>query len=283
MFDSFLNMLHWLLVIVELSSVYVTNSYFPDALSHPDSLSTLVINMELEKVNLGYSLKNIPIPKNQEYLLEFINSSEVLTSSMRWESFFFLNPDKIPSHKETYDFKSTMKAPKVKELGPFEDKMFELCRDIKFDNSCTNSFQQKLKKDKCSIEKDKKVFISADKTTNFFKTSVQNHENIMTKNITKCYKKSDPNMVKNVTKEQKKIVNQLDIDNRVFQTSKRESYVTLKDHKDHYENSPTFRLINPTKPEIGRISKHILQKIVFELRNKTGFNQWEDSQSKNRF
>ena len=164
-------MLHLLLVIVELSSLFVS-SYIPEALCHSDLLSTLLANMELEKVNLGYSLKNIPIPSNQEYLLEFINSSETLVTTFRWESFFFLNPNKKPSPKETYNFKSTKTAPKVKELCHFENRMFELCRDIQFDNSYNNSFQQKLKQDKAMIEKSDKVFISVDKTVlNVMKTS----------------------------------------------------------------------------------------------------------------
>ena len=270
-------MLHLLLVIVELSSVTVTSSYFPDALCQPSLLSTLFATMEMEKVNFGYSMKNIPIPSHQEFLLEFINSMEILVSILRWDSFFFLNPDKRPNAKETYDFKSTKNAPKVKELGEFENQMYDLGKNIKFDNRCTNPFQQKLKKDKALIENEDKVFISADKTTNYFKTSVANHEEIMTRNITKNYKKSDLNRVKSVTKDQQKIAHELEIDDRVFQTSKRESYVTLKDHKEHYENSPTFRLINPTKPEIGRVSKIILQKLVKQLRMKTGYNQWEDS------
>ena len=255
----------------------MTSSNFPKALSQTGLLSTLLATMDLENVNFGYSLKNIPIPSNQEYLLELINSSEVFVNSLRWHCYFFLNPDKKPNAKETYGFKSTKSAPKVKELVEFENQMFELCRNIEFDNGYTNSFQEKLKKDRVSIENENKVFISADKTTNFYKTSVQNHEEIMTKNITKNYKKSDVNRIKYVTKDHQKIVHQLDIDNRVFQTSKRDSYVTLKDHKANFENNPTFRLINPTKPETGHISKKILQNIVSVLRTKTGFNQWEDS------
>ena len=117
-----------------------------EALGQFGLLSTLFATMDMEKVNFGYSMKNIPIPSNQEYLLEFINASEVLTTTLRWESFFFLNPDKIPSAKETYNFKSTRSAPKVKELCELECKLFDLCRNIKFDNGYTNSFQDKLKK-----------------------------------------------------------------------------------------------------------------------------------------
>ena len=272
-------MLHLLLVIVELSSVYVTSSHLPNALGQAGLLSPLFVTMDLEKVNFGYSMKNIPIPSEQEYFLEMINAVEVLVHNFRWESYFFLNPNATPIAKETYDFKSTNTAPKVKELKELENYLFELIRDIKFDYSFTNSFQQKLKQDKSSIQKESKVFIAADKTTNFYKAKVETHDSLMTKNVTKDYKKSDPETVKGVINDDKKIVNQLDIDNRVFKTSKREAFVTLKDHKSDFENNPSCRLINPTKPEIGRISKFILQNFFKQVRQKTQFNQWEDSSS----
>ena len=50
-----------------------------------------------------------------------------------------------------------------------------------------------------------------------------------------------------VTKEDISIANQLEIDDRVYSTSKREAFLTLKDQKPNYNNNPTFRLLNPTK------------------------------------
>ena len=78
-------------------------------------------------------------------------------------------------------------------------------------------------------------------------------------------------------KKDKKIVSNLEIADRVFQTSKREAFITLKDHKPHFMNSPKFRLLNPTKPEIGKISKQIVSKIVTIVREKTCFNQLENT------
>ena len=57
------------------------------------------------------------------------------------------------------------------------------------------------------------------------------------------------------------------------------SYVTLKDHKDHFEEDPKVRLINPSKPEIGKISKKILSKIVQEIRENTNLKSWKNSDS----
>ena len=51
----------------------------------------------------------------------------------------------------------------------------------------------------------------------------------------------------------------LKIDNRVETLAPKESFITLKDHKDNFQNNPTCRLINPTKPELGKVSKQIKQ------------------------
>lgn len=52
-------------------------------------------------------------------------------------------------------------------------------------------------------------------------------------------------------------------------------YVTLKDHKINFTNNRTCRLINPTKSEIGRISKQILDSIYQELLAST--HQWKST------
>ena len=54
-------------------------------------------------------------------------------------------------------------------------------------------------------------------------------------------------------------------------------FVTLKDHKDNFENNPTTRLINPVKNEVGRISKKILDRINSDLKARTGVNQWKST------
>jgi len=51
--------------------------------------------------------------------------------------------------------------------------------------------------------------------------------------------------------EAKIITKNLNIDDRVETTAMKEAFITLKDHKDNFENKPNCRLINPLKPEIG--------------------------------
>ena len=55
--------------------------------------------------------------------------------------------------------------------------------------------------------------------------------------------------------------------------------VTLKDHKNNFQNTLPCRLINPSKSELGRISKFKLEKINQQLLNLLKFNQWKNSDS----
>ena len=56
------------------------------------------------------------------------------------------------------------------------------------------------------------------------------------------------------------------------------SFVTLKGHKENFLNRPT-KLLNPTKNEIGRISKHILQNINKTLSEEIKVNGWSNTES----
>ena len=76
----------------------------------------------MEKINFGYSTKNIPMPSETEYVKRFIEKTQQLLRQMRWKANFFFNPTDI-STKETYGFKSRKLPKQVTELKPFEDDM----------------------------------------------------------------------------------------------------------------------------------------------------------------
>ena len=59
--------------------------------------------------------------------------------------------------------------------------------------------------------------------------------------------------------------------------SKSECYITLKDHKQHFQDNPKVRLINPAKTNIGQISKIYLQEINEEILKQTNLNQWKST------
>ena len=51
--------------------------------------------------------------------------------------------------------------------------------------------------------------------------------------------------------------NKSSISDRIDWLQKNEAYIRAKDHKENFQNNPTFRLINPTKTKIDTISKII--------------------------
>ena len=76
-----------------------------------------------------------------------------------------------------------------------------------------------------------------------------------------------------------KCAKELDLEDRMEQMQTSEAYITVKDHKDDFNAKPTFRLINPSKTDIGRVSKQLLDGINKKLLHHTKVNQWKNTQS----
>ena len=60
---------------------------------------------------------------------------------------------------------------------------------------------------------------------------------------------------------------------------KSEAYITVKDHKEDFPHKPRFRVINPSKFELGKISKCILDNINKYIIEHIKVNQWKNSAS----
>ena len=69
----------------------------------------------------------------------------------------------------------------------------------------------------------------------------------------------------------------LTLDDRIEVSASRDAFITLKDHKPDFVSNPTCRLINPTKSEIGIISKQILDNINKEIIKATEINLWRST------
>ena len=60
----------------------------------------------MERFDINYSKKNIPIPQEKEYITQLISNVESVTKRMRWKASQFLG--KLESNeKQTFGFKST--------------------------------------------------------------------------------------------------------------------------------------------------------------------------------
>lgn len=230
----------------------------------------------MEKINLGYSLKNIPIPNIDSYQKLLIGRTEDFIQKLRWRAFFFLNPNLDATQKETFGFKTSKTAPQIKELVPFESDLLTLVSKVKYNKHRTD-FQRKLKQDLRKINSSNKVFVPADKTTNLYALPVDTYEKLLNENITKDYKKTNVSSLDAVNSEAKIITQKLDIHDRVETYCKKPAYITLKDHKENFINQPKCRLINPAKSDIGKISKMKLQSINEAVRAETGLQQWQST------
>ncbi|XP_015755266.1 PREDICTED: uncharacterized protein LOC107334820 [Acropora digitifera] len=142
-----------------------------------------------------------------------------------------------------------------------------------------DDFQDQLQEDIKKINDSTKAFIPADKTANYYQIDKATHNRLLADNITTTCKKANDNTIININNEAKNIAANLNIDDRTECMAKRQAFITLKDHKDNFQNKPTCRLINPAKSEIGQSSKQILDNINTTIRQKTKLNQWKNSSS----
>ena len=49
--------------------------------------------------------------------------------------------------------------------------------------------------------------------------------------------------------------------------AKRDAFITIKDHKENFPSNVKCRLINPSKGELGKVSKVILDNINNNIRS----------------
>ena len=133
----------------------------------------------MEKVNFGYSIKNIPIPSERTYLLQPMEKVEMIITRMRWKATHFNSNDSRDNIKEEntewYGLKSPYSPRQVKELIPFENDLVELIRNIKF-RKIRNNFQEKLKQDIKLIKKSNKTMTFVDKTSNMYRLTKEEYD-----------------------------------------------------------------------------------------------------------
>ena len=124
-----------------------------------------------------------------------------------------------------------------------------------------------------------KVFTFADKSRNIYQLEKQQYEKLLRENITSKYKLAPVDSVSNINRELKLIASRLGIGDRLETMNKTNAFITLKDHKENFENNHKCRLINPANSQLGIVSKLILDKINSVVRQHTRARQWRNSSS----
>ncbi|XP_044180078.1 uncharacterized protein LOC122961531 [Acropora millepora] len=206
-----------------------------------------------------------------------IAKSEEFLRRVKWKAFHYLNPV-TAAEKETFGFKTKNCPPTIEETRPFEEGMIKLIQNITY-KAVKCKFQRALKNDIASVKNENRLFVKADKSTNFYKLDAHEYNRLLNDNVTKTYRKADTKQISDINDEARSISTALHIGDRVESLAMNDAFITLKDHKDNFANRPICRLINPSKTEVGRISKQILEEINRELVIATKVNQWKNTSS----
>ena len=173
--------------------------------------------------------------------------------------------------KGTYGFKSEHHLGQCRELEIFKKVLYNIVSSLKYRKS-TDDFQEQTKEDISSINSSTGVFIFTDHSNNLYKASLEQYKKLLKENVTKskCLEKSINLQAKNVAKK-------LDLVERVECLAKNSVFITLKDAKVNFQANLPCRLINPSKSELGKVSKVKLEKIKQALVKHLDVNQWKNS------
>ena len=234
----------------------------------------------ITKSDFSYSLKNIPIPSNTEYLKGVITATEKFLQNLRWKVIHLLKDDSKPKKEQInyYGFKTPHNAKSVPLLESFEADMTHLVSNLEFhNNDKATPFQSKLSSDIKKINKSKNLFIKADKSSNVYEVDVETYKKLITENITANYKKANENIQTEINENAKSITEKLKISDRVEIPPIKDCFVTLKDHKPEFPAIVKCRLINPAKSNIGRISKEILDNINLKIKFQLQLQQLKNT------
>ena len=160
----------------------------------------------------------------------------------------------------------------------FEDDLVTMMENIEFRN-VSNQFLSNLDNDLKKIKSSQNVYIFADKTKNIYESSPENYNKIVKENVTKTYKLAEHDVLEDINFELQQITTDLSIGDRIDTMASKGAFITIRDHKENFETNPKYRLINPAKSELGKISKNILDDINSQIRDATGLRQWKNSLS----
>ena len=225
----------------------------------------------MEPRNFDYSPMNIPIADEMSYMMLMMNQFESFITRARWKVVFYLERLKKKGAsrvKERYGFKSKHPPPAHPDLEPFEQAAYSLLRNIQYENK-VNAFQRMLAKDVKEIALSPDVYVEADKTGNLYKMSVKDYNKLLAENVTKCYEKAGDTVMLDINSEAKVIATRLELADRMEVYAERNAFITIKDHKPNFKERTQCRLINPAHPEMGVVSKKLLEKACKAVRESS--------------
>ena len=101
----------------------------------------------------------------------------------------------------------------------------------------------------------KYMFVFSDRRTNLYQMLNEKYRNLLHDNITKTYRKAAFNTKRNINKELKCFAKFINLDDKMKCYSDQNAFIKIKNFKESFRNNTKCRLSNPSKSEVGFISK----------------------------
>ena len=167
-----------------------------------------------------------------------------------------------------FGFKSSFTPPQHELLSPFGTDLYDMIRSINF-KPVKNDFQKKLTEDTNNIKSSENLLVFADKTTNLYEMTPKQYKT--------TYRKAERSTKLNIDREAITISKTLHLEKRIERYAERPAFISLKDHKENFKHNTKCRLINPSKGEMGVVSKRFLEEIINKLNKHQCYNQWRST------
>ena len=169
----------------------------------------------MDGIDFDFHMKDIPVAPNNIYVTLLVSTILSVCTRVRWKLGHFKHPE-WKNAKNNYGFSTPASPPQDKDLDAFEEMMLNIPSRIKFKDP-RSAYQSKLKKNIQDINRTDKIIIMADKTRNNYLASPENYSKLLSDAITKDHKKAGQNIVNAIHIEASKIMDSLDISDRVDQ------------------------------------------------------------------
>ena len=117
----------------------------------------------------------------------------------------------------------------------------------------------------------------ADKAKNMYKISLSKYQEILRNKITDNYKIDNENTIYQINNNTCKLANKLHIEDRLGKFKMKDAYILFKVHKPNFRKKLQSRLINPSKTELGKVSKNIIQILFLMWKKNCHSNLWKNS------
>ena len=163
-------------------------------------------------------------------------------------------------------------------MKQFEEDMIGLIPTIEMRRH-ENRLQRTMREDIVRIRDSPNIIISADKTGNLYEIQPEDYKKYLKNSITSNYKRAGSSLITSINSEAADIAKKLELEDRIEAMSLNEAFISVKDHKRSFGTDiPDFRLLNPSKTKLGKVSKQILERVNREVRDKLCVNQWRSTE-----